>query len=82
MIEDLWPNHHSFNEIATLIEENKNSEDNYEKQVDKSSKYAVKLENIDFSFANSNENFYENLNLVFEKKISSPKSPKKILNCA
>ena len=26
MIEDLWPNHHSFNEIAKLIEENKKSE--------------------------------------------------------
>lgn len=26
MIEDLWPNHHSFNEITKLIEENKKSE--------------------------------------------------------
>ena len=60
-------NAHVHLEVLLQIEENKNSEDNYEKQVDKSSKYAVKLENIDFSFANSNENFYENLNLVFEK---------------
>ena len=50
-----------------LVERNRNLESNFSYEVDSESEDAIKLNKVSFSFINSDNNFYEKIDLSFEK---------------
>ncbi len=50
-----------------LVEDNNNYESDFVYELDKGNKSAIKVENMSFKFINSDDYFYENINLDFEK---------------
>jgi ABC-type transport system involved in cytochrome bd biosynthesis fused ATPase/permease subunit len=50
-----------------LVERNRNLESNFSYEVDSESDDAIKLNKVSFSFINSDNNFYEKIDLSFEK---------------
>ncbi len=54
-------------DVLLLIKENSKFDSDFHYEIDKNNKSAIKIENMSFRFMNSDDFFYENVNLDFEK---------------